>query len=117
MSCYDDDCCVDCNVNCLEINEYYMVTDSCWKRSGMEKYGGMLCIGCLEQRLGKKLTPRNFKECPLNWRHVLIPGYSSTRILSRMLSGKKSKWHVGAIECYEAMLSGDENPYRTLTLT
>lgn len=96
-----------------------MVTDGCWKRAGMEERGGMLCIGCLEQRLEKKLTPRNFKECPLNWRHVLIPGYSSTRILSRMLSsGKKSKWHIGALECYETMLStGDDERFRTMTRT
>jgi hypothetical protein len=49
----------------MEIAEYYMVTDACWKRAGMGPYDGQLCIGCIEKRLGKQLTPRNFTDCPL----------------------------------------------------
>lgn len=106
----DDDDCVDCGVDCIEINEYYMVTDSCWKRSGMESHGGMLCIGCLENRLGKKLTPRNFKDCPLNWRNICIPEYASPRLISRLLGGPKSKWRMGALQLLRDGVGGNIKP-------
>jgi len=40
--------------------EVYTVRDSVWKAAGMEPMGGCLCIGCLEDRLGRKLTPKHF---------------------------------------------------------
>ena len=40
--------------------EVYMVRDSVWKAAGLEPMGGCICIGCLEQRLGRKLTPKDF---------------------------------------------------------
>src|SRR5262249_21765520 len=36
-------------------SEVYIVRDSVWKRAGMAPFGGCLCIGCLEKRLGRKL--------------------------------------------------------------
>lgn len=103
--------CVDCKVNCLEINEYYMVTDACWKRAGMTQHGGMLCIGCLEERLGKRLQPRNFSECALNWRNVFIPDTVSQRLLGRYLGSNPftSKWSLGVIEMVEDYLNGRRN--------
>ena len=44
--------CVDCGVNTHDADEYYMVHDELWAAAGMEPAGGMLCVGCLEQRLG-----------------------------------------------------------------
>ncbi len=118
MSFDKNDNCVDCGVNCLKINEYYMVTNSCWKRARMTSLGGMLCIGCLEKRLGTKLTPRNFSECVLNWRNILIPGCSSIRVISRMLSGgEKSKWARKAMSAIKQALDGDETVFKKLTLT
>ena len=32
--------------------EIYMVKDKIWRAAGMEPYGGCLCIGCLEKRIG-----------------------------------------------------------------
>ena len=84
--------CIDCRVDCLEIHEYYMVNDSVWSKTGVGPHGGMLCIGCLEKRLGRRLTSRNFTDCPLNWRNVLVPGYSSERLLSRLTNSEKSKF-------------------------
>jgi|SRR5262245_42339514 len=47
--------------------EVYMVRDSVWKAAGMEPMGGCLCIGCLEKRLGRTLTPKDFpRRHPLN---------------------------------------------------
>lgn len=116
MTCYDKEECVDCGVNCMEINEYYMVTHACWKRAGMDRYGGMLCIGCLEKRLDKQLQPRNFIDCPLNWRNVCIPEYASMRLASRLLGGPNSKWRKGALEVLESMVRGENELFESKTL-
>jgi hypothetical protein len=34
-------------------SEIYMVRASIWKAAGMDEWGGCLCIGCLEKRLGR----------------------------------------------------------------
>ena len=82
-------CCIDCGVNtapgcstradieaewnnvarndeqvgtmhfCTE-SEIYMVRKSVWKRANMDGWGGCLCIGCLENRIGRKLKPKDF---------------------------------------------------------
>jgi hypothetical protein len=41
-------------------SEVYMVKNSVWEAAGMEPYGGCLCIGCLEKRIGRKLRRRDF---------------------------------------------------------
>jgi hypothetical protein len=55
--------CVDCGVNTCETNEYYMVHDELWPIGGND---GMLCIGCLETRLGRRLAPADFIDAPIN---------------------------------------------------
>jgi hypothetical protein len=40
--------------------ELYIVHDAIWKAAGMQPYGGCLCIGCLEKRIGCKLKPKDF---------------------------------------------------------
>ncbi|WP_246763828.1 hypothetical protein [Rhizobium bangladeshense] len=59
--------CVDCSVNTGDTCEYYMVHDELWEGVGMTPHGGMLCIGCLEDRLGRMLTSRDFTDAPVNW--------------------------------------------------
>jgi len=51
-----------CNEEC----EVYMVRDSVWKKAGMEDWGGCLCIGCLEKRIGRKLKPKDFTDHVFN---------------------------------------------------
>jgi hypothetical protein len=41
-------------------SEVYHVGDTVWKAAGMEPFGGCLCMGCLEKRLGRKLKPKDF---------------------------------------------------------
>ena len=41
-------------------SEIYMVRDKVWKKAGLEPFGGCLCIGCLERRLGRRLKPKDF---------------------------------------------------------
>jgi hypothetical protein len=57
--------------------EVYTVRDSVWKKAGMEPFGGCLCIGCLEKRLGRKLKPKDFPPHALNG----MPG--TERLLKR----------------------------------
>jgi hypothetical protein len=61
-------------------SEVYIVRDAVWKRAGMEPLGGCLCIGCLEQRLGRRLKPKDFK-CGDSFNHPRIP--DTERLLRR----------------------------------
>jgi hypothetical protein len=55
--------CVDCDVDTLGTGELYMVHDDVWP---LDKLGGMMCIGCLEARIGRRLTPEDFTDVPIN---------------------------------------------------
>ena len=41
-------------------DEVYVVRNSVWAKAGMTPFGGCLCIGCLEKRLGRRLGPEDF---------------------------------------------------------
>ena len=61
-----------------EHTEQYFVHDKVWKQAGMEPWGGCLCIGCLEKRLGRRLRPKDFvRSHPFNQ----LPG--TERLLDR----------------------------------
>jgi hypothetical protein len=47
-------------------DEMYMVRDTVWKAAGMEPWGGCLCVGCLEKRIGRKLGPKDFTKHEFN---------------------------------------------------
>lgn len=48
-------------------SEVYNIRPAVWKKTGMGEWGGCLCIGCLERRLGRKLKPKDFlRGDPLN---------------------------------------------------
>jgi hypothetical protein len=67
--------CADCGVGTITLGEYYMVKDSVWDEawSGRRKWwfhyvGGQetLCIGCLENRIGRTLMACDFTDCEVN---------------------------------------------------
>jgi len=61
--------CEDCGIDTqppLAPHEYYMVHDEVWSQAGMPPEG-FLCIGCLELRLGRRLSPSDFTSAPCNW--------------------------------------------------
>jgi len=61
--------CLDCGVHTgqVECEEYYMVSKDLWQSSVKEdEEDGMLCIGCLETRIGRLLTPDDFPPIPVN---------------------------------------------------
>jgi hypothetical protein len=64
-------------------SEVYMVREQVWKKAGMEPFGGCLCIGCLEQRLGRRLKPKDFIP------HVFNGFPGSDRLLKR-----RKYWYV-----------------------
>lgn len=68
--------CVDCQFDTFR-NEYYMVKDEIWP---IGIFDGMLCIGCLEKKIGRKLTKKDFTDCPVN----VWPRFRSERLQNRL---------------------------------
>jgi hypothetical protein len=82
-------CCADCGVNTLAADEWYIVKDDVWQaasRLGDVTVSFFLCIGCIEQRLGRRLTPGDFDDVPIN-----VPNkFSMSRRLRDRLTGGKT---------------------------
>jgi hypothetical protein len=80
--------CLDCEQDTASLGEFaYMVQDAVWAKAVPKDNGVVLCIGCLEKRLGRQLRGRDFK------REVLL-NYSarfhrSHRLLDRL---SESQW-------------------------
>jgi hypothetical protein len=53
--------CRDCGVD--TVDEFYIITNAVWP---LEEKGGMLCIGCLEARIGRNLAREDFTDSLLN---------------------------------------------------
>jgi hypothetical protein len=95
--------CRDCRTDTLPTDpdaggtEYYGVDSRVWKAAGMEPNGGCLCIGCLEQRLGRRLWPADFTGADIN---SLDPGWQRrgyawayrTQRLTDRLTGQLALW-------------------------
>lgn len=58
--------CMDCGIDTN--TEYYMVHDHIWRSitHGKGERYGFLCLKCLERRLGRTLTAKDFPELPAN---------------------------------------------------
>lgn len=56
--------CVDCSENTSY--EHYFAKNDVW--FGLANMGeiGMLCVGCLELRIGRRLTPEDFTDAHIN---------------------------------------------------
>lgn len=52
----------------------YMVLDDVWCReAGMLEYGSLLCLPCLQERIGRQLTLVDFPDYPVNdWVQVSL---------------------------------------------
>lgn len=72
--------CLDCQVDTGKIGEYYFLHPEIWNAAHNSKKG-MLCVGCIEKRLGRKLNASDFAECTLNsFKH----GFKSARLTERL---------------------------------
>lgn len=58
--------CRDCRVDTADIDEYYMVQPNIWQSVAQHEPKIMLCIGCLESRLGRTLTSEDFTDALAN---------------------------------------------------
>ena len=72
--------CLDCNVDTGAIYEHYMLVDSTWYLIH-DSNRGMLCIGCIEKRLGRQLNANDFNDSYLN-NPTTAP--KSARLMERM---------------------------------
>lgn len=90
--------CTDCGTFTVRTDsrpsEWYVVHDHVWEAAGMDAnhipewgYGGehhYLCIGCLEQRLGRELTAADFTGAAVN-----EPGPGRTARLNNLLPARR----------------------------
>jgi hypothetical protein len=74
--------CMDCEVEVWPW-EMYMVIDAIWRQVGEPS---ALCVGCLEERLGRRLVPADFPELPINDDEE----HDSFRLRERKGSGRDS---------------------------
>jgi hypothetical protein len=53
--------CLDCRKNTLHTDDYYMLRNKLWRQIvPREQRHGMLCLSCMERRLGRPLCPGDF---------------------------------------------------------
>lgn len=72
--------CLDCKQDTGRMNEHYFIETATWL-SVVDSTVGMLCIGCLEARLGRKLLPSDFPGVTINSPKY---GNKSQRLLDRL---------------------------------
>jgi hypothetical protein len=77
--------CMDCGVDTHKIGEYYMVKDDVWESAVSGR--ALLCVGCLETRLGRRLLSADFSNALIN-SHPNIR--QSERLQSRLSDGPKT---------------------------
>ncbi len=72
--------CLDCHVDTGRLHEHYFVHTAIWL-AVVGSLSGMLCVGCLEDRLGRRLSPDDFPAVTIN-----DPRFEpkSLRLLSRL---------------------------------
>jgi hypothetical protein len=75
----DEPYCADCGADTIMIGEWYMVTNEVWEQAWAgrrhPRHDGckiiidgteILCIGCLEKRIGRTLVAADFPDMPVN---------------------------------------------------
>jgi hypothetical protein len=102
--------CFDCEVEGIPATgeqEYYSVRDEIWAAAwrasssqqlilfdvdmdepadGVYRHGTFLCIGCLEQRIGRRLAHDDFSDAPINALHDDAWSLHTSRLHDRMSS-------------------------------
>jgi hypothetical protein len=57
--------CLDCGVDTGKTHEHYFVKSQVWMQAH-HSIRGMLCVGCLENRLGRRLKKDDFTDAHIN---------------------------------------------------
>lgn len=72
--------CRDCGVDTCKMQEFYMLTNEVWDEAVADTKI-ILCIGCVEDRLGRRLAVKDFMDCIANTEvHKM-----SIRLLDRLM--------------------------------
>jgi hypothetical protein len=66
--------CADCGIGTIQLGEWYMVRDEIWEQAWCDRRRSwqvlpgqeVLCIGCLEKRLGRTLMAGDFTDAQVN---------------------------------------------------
>lgn len=76
MTAFDYSC-ARCRTDTREAGEYYMVRPEVWDAATGGDRRVLLCVGCVEERLGRQLTPADFTDAPVNDRpeRSRFPGF------------------------------------------
>lgn len=75
--------CLDCKVDTGKIGEHYMLIEETWQLAHKSNQG-MLCVDCLESRIGRRLVASDFNDSHIN---RVKPGESkSQKLLDRISS-------------------------------
>lgn len=75
--------CLDCNCCVIHIREWYMLVNQIWNEAVYpDSCQSILCVSCLEIRLGRELTATDFSPQIINTDHNKYP--KSERLLSRI---------------------------------
>lgn len=84
---YEDTRCWDCqketNHQLTKKGEWYMVEDEIWHIAMKKGHADFLCISCLEKRIKRTLTPKDFNNAPLNY----LSGYRRSKTLINRMGG------------------------------
>jgi len=71
--------CDDCGN--FTLREWFMVHENVWAAARLPRIrGGVFCVCCLEQRLGRQLEPMDFSDAAVNKQEPLM----TDRLLSRL---------------------------------
>lgn len=57
--------CLDCSIDTGKIHEHYFIKTDVWL-SVVGSIKGMLCVGCIEDRLKRKLVSSDFTDATVN---------------------------------------------------
>ena len=74
-----------------------MVRNRVWSAAGMRH--GFLCIGCLESRIGRRLTPRDFTSAPIN---EIDNPWHTIRLTSRLIGLRALRAALKELQAAEA---------------
>jgi hypothetical protein len=76
--------CIDCRheVTFVIPDEFFMVHDALWLQANPAG-DGKLCVGCLESRIGRRLTPADFIDSPINRRFGAMTDRLKSRIIGK----------------------------------
>ncbi len=58
--------CACCGEDTQKIGEYFDVKDAIWQEAGKQFAKKILCVGCLEEKLGRALVPDDFSNALVN---------------------------------------------------